>query len=311
MGSHSFILSSSPCLAFAYFYILLGSRDCSLLFLKKTIVITKMQFAFCLLFFAFFLFLVFDKSTTQQFRKISLPLSRLDSVKDEIVADHNQKRSQVSPPATNMKNMQWNDGLANLAQKWSEGCVYNHGFPPESVHMMAPDGNTFRNLGQNLALGDNSWREFMDDWYNEYEYFDYCKNEKTTESPTIMIGHYTQLVWENSTHVGCGKTNCPKPKLPGGLSGYDYRNVDYIVCNYWPPGNMKINNVKLKPYRSKPGVCATKNGNGEGPNFAAAYAAPVADADAAPIAAGAAAGAGTVILIIVTAIFINLHHFKH
>ena len=82
-----------------------------------------MQFAFSLFPFVFVFFLVFDESTSQQFREIVLPLSRLDSVKDEIVADHNQKRSQVTPPATNTKNMQWNDGLAGLAQKWSEGTV--------------------------------------------------------------------------------------------------------------------------------------------------------------------------------------------
>jgi len=225
------------------------------------------------------------------------------------VADHNQKRSQVSPPATNMKNMQWNDGLASLAQKWSEGCVYNHGFPPESVHMMAPDGTQFDNLGQNLAAGgkyDDSWQKVMDDWYDEVNDYNYCKNGKTRDGPYVKIGHYTQIVWENTTHVGCGRTKCPKV--------HTFVNADYIVCNYWPQGNMWINGVKQRPYRSMPGVCTTKNGNGEGPNVAAAYAAPVADADAAPVAdaataaAGAAAGAGTVILIIVTAIFINLHH---
>ena len=65
--------------------------------------------------FSFSIFFLFFAELT------SLGPSKLDSVKDEIVALHNQKRSQVSPPATHMKPMKWDDGLARIAQKWSEG----------------------------------------------------------------------------------------------------------------------------------------------------------------------------------------------
>ena len=66
-------------------------------------------------FFSFSLFILFfDES-------MSLRQSNLDSFKDKIVALHNRKRSQVSPPATHMQTMKWDDGLARIAQKWSEG----------------------------------------------------------------------------------------------------------------------------------------------------------------------------------------------
>ena len=56
-----------------------------------------------------------------------------------------------------------------------------------------------------------------------------------------MVGHYTQVVWENTTHVGCGRKKCT--------------DMIIITCNYWPGGNF----VGRKPYRIKDGAC---EGNG-------------------------------------------------
>lgn len=44
-------------------------------------------------------------------------------------------------------------------------------------------------------------------------------------------GHFTQLVWKNTTSVGCGRTECNGDggnKAPGW----------YVVCEYYPPGNV-------------------------------------------------------------------------
>ena len=45
-----------------------------------------------------------------------------------------------------------------------------------------------------------------------------------------VCGHYTQLVWKNTTEVGCAKVTCG--------------NQTIWVCNYNPPGNY----VGQKPY---------------------------------------------------------------
>jgi len=44
-----------------------------------------------------------------------------------------------------------------------------------------------------------------------------------------QIGHFTQVVWNSSTRVGCYTTECPN-----GLKGLGARRV--TVCNYGPAG---------------------------------------------------------------------------
>ena len=55
-------------------------------------------------------------------------------------------------------------------------------------------------------------------------------------------GHFTQLVWSNTTTVGCGRTAC---NGDNNTPGY------YVVCEYYPAGNVEgddnqffVDNVK-------------------------------------------------------------------
>lgn len=66
----------------------------------------------------------------------------------------------------------------------------------------------------------------MDAWANEEEKYDY---EKPTFSEAT--GHYTQLVWKNTTSVGCGATQCSNDG-PNGVKGW------FLVCEYSPRGNV-------------------------------------------------------------------------
>ena len=71
--------------------------------------------------------------------------------------------------------------------------------------------------------------------------------------PNAVVGHYTQVVWENTTHVGCGRKKCP--------------DMIIIFCNYWPAGNrlQEIRNGKYEmklPYRIKEGACGGLEGAG-------------------------------------------------
>lgn len=75
-------------------------------------------------------------------------------------------------------------------------------------------------FGENLALGCNEVTGCVELWGDEREQYDY-------DDPGFSegAGHFTQLVWKNTTAVGCGSRLC-------GTRGW------YLVCEYWPRGNI-------------------------------------------------------------------------
>lgn len=72
-----------------------------------------------------------------------------------------------------------------------------------------------------------TWDMAINGWHREVDKFTYGGNNVLG-----AVGHYTQMVWENSTKIGCGYAQCD--------------NIYYFVCNYAPAGNFDINN----PYRT-------------------------------------------------------------
>lgn len=73
--------------------------------------------------------------------------------------------------------------------------------------------------GENLALG-YTISAAVNAWYDEIELYDY-----NDPSFAYTTGHFTQLVWKNTTRVGCAYKDC------GPYYG------QYTVCQYYPPGN--------------------------------------------------------------------------
>lgn len=80
--------------------------------------------------------------------------------------------------------------------------------------------------GENLAEGYATPVLAIDAWANEEKKYDYEK-PKFSES----TGHYTQLVWKNTTAVGCGAVQCSND-ASNGVQGW------YLVCEYSPAGNV-------------------------------------------------------------------------
>lgn len=71
-------------------------------------------------------------------------------------------------------------------------------------------------------------------WYKEIGLYSYSNPRFSSKT-----GHFTQMVWKDTQRVGCASS---KSKKTGRI---------YIVCNYYPPGNVigKFNeNVQLPDY---------------------------------------------------------------
>jgi hypothetical protein len=102
----------------------------------------------------------------------------------------------------------WNDTLADFATSYlndRSNCVFAHSGGP---------------YGENIAMGYPNVTASVDAWGDEVGKYDF--NDPGFSEAT---GHFTQLVWQNTTTAGCGARLC-------GESGW------YLVCEYWPRGNV-------------------------------------------------------------------------
>jgi len=68
-------------------------------------------------------------------------------------------------------------------------------------------------------------------WYeNEIDYYDYETGGFVANAPSnAQIGHFTQMVWDNTTNIGCGESRIER----------DGRKYVYSTCRYNPPGNFR------------------------------------------------------------------------
>lgn len=132
-----------------------------------------------------------------------------------LLAAHNVERRRVGTPP-----LQWDDALAVEAGVWARELVDTGRWE----HDPAQHGH-----GENLWTGWGSrvWtpEEMVADWAAEKR--DYVRGVFPNVSRTgewTAVGHYTQLVWRGTTHVGCA------------IASRGNRSV--LACRYSPPGNV-------------------------------------------------------------------------
>jgi pathogenesis-related protein 1 len=121
------------------------------------------------------------------------------------LAAHNAARSELN---VGMVPLVWNVAAYSVAAAWAAGCVYGHN----------PNADSY---GENIAMGTGlTATEAMDMWLSEKANYDYA-----TGTCSGVCGHYTQIVWNTTTSVGCASADC-------GTDGI------FHVCDYSPPGNV-------------------------------------------------------------------------
>jgi len=135
---------------------------------------------------------------------------------NEAVKRHNEIRAEVFSGS----KMTWNDSLALSAQSHADKLAKENAF----YHSNS-------NYGENLYAHSSkgvSYVKAIDSWYSEKA--DYNTKTKTCNTGKTC-GHYTQMIWENSTELGCGTS-----------SSATWGTI--VVCQYNPPGNY----TGQKPY---------------------------------------------------------------
>ena len=147
-----------------------------------------------------------------------------------IVAAHNKLRAEVG-----VTKITYSSELAVSAQSWAEHLKQTNNC--KMLHS-SPDGKYGENLfwGSAVKWTDGrieeqliSSKQVVDDWGSEKIDYDYTSNDCTTGK---MCGHYTQVIWGDSTKVGCGMAICEGTK------------EQVWVCRYQPAGNW----IGKKPY---------------------------------------------------------------
>ena len=127
---------------------------------------------------------------------------------------HNFYRSQVGVPA-----LKWSDRLASNAQGWANNLAARGG---KTLQHSSGSGE-----GENLWMGSAGYfsqQTMVDGWGGEKKYYKPgVFPDVSTTGNWSDVGHYTQLVWRNTTEVGCAIATA------GGN--------DILVCRYSPPGN--------------------------------------------------------------------------
>jgi pathogenesis-related protein 1 len=164
-----------------------------------------------------------------------------------LVALHDAERCAVDPTPAAMPPLGWDPLLASVAQGYASACnlgVHNGG---RHTQYAALGGSGY--VGENIAWG-TAWAFSVVDlaqlWADEKTLWSYGP---VTSGNLSGVGHYTQMIWANTTRVGCGAANCS-----GTL---------FLVCNYAPAGNY----LNQAPYAV-----------GSGPNQACGNQAPIANA---------------------------------
>jgi hypothetical protein len=134
-----------------------------------------------------------------------------------MISAHNDARRQygVGP-------LVWDEALAREARGYAEVLARTNRFEHDAQRGRNP------RQGENLWMGTRtaySYADMIGHLVGERRYFRPGRfPEVSRTGDWSQVGHYTQIVWPTSQRVGCATAS--------------NRANDYLVCRYWPAGNV-------------------------------------------------------------------------
>lgn len=146
--------------------------------------------------------------------------SSSDTFIDDVLTAHNDLRASVDP-ADPLPPLTWDSSLAATAQTYAAQCIWGH------------NADRGSDVGENIAYMYSSsgavapTQDLVQLWADEQANYDYATNSCAAGE---TCGHYTQMVWRNTTHIGCGIAQCPT------LANLGFGGT-FLVCDYSPAGN--------------------------------------------------------------------------
>lgn len=149
----------------------------------------------------------------------------------DMLRAHNSLRRSVAAEESNrlgvtvvIPQLTWSAAAARVAKIWADHLLASGRFA-HNVDQRSYGENLYSESGFAATTSAGSAARAFASWAGERHGYRFDSNTCADQ-----CGHYTQIVWANTTSVGCGSATNGKETV--------------WVCNYAPPGNF----VGQRPY---------------------------------------------------------------
>ncbi len=170
----------------------------------------------------------------------------------QIVLEHNRARKDADahvPSGTPaLPAASWDCAAAQVAQQWANDTGGTQGHSANNWRQQQYSNRTglqgrAAGLGENLGWAVGSNASSVQSIVNSVQSWDGERSDYNHSSGACaagkVCGHYTQVVWRESTRIGCGVKR-GQIQFPG--SGQVWPHGYFLSCNYHNAGNINGDN---------------------------------------------------------------------